>query len=108
MIFISIEDFFNKTKDLPRLTKEEELECVHKMNDGDLQSRERLIENYLPLIASLTKRAKPQYQTLGLVMYYIEALEKAVDSFNFFSEGETFTHYLNRYLREAFVKYIVR
>jgi len=108
MVFISIEDFFNKTESLTRMTSEEEIECVRLMKEGNADSRERLIESYLPFIASHVKRAKPHLQTLGLVMYYIEALEKAVDSFDFSRGNKAFMHHLNRYFRQALTNYIVR
>lgn len=108
MIFISIEDFFDKTKNLTRMTSEEETECVCLIKGGNTQARERLIESYLPLIASHIKRAKPHLQTLGLVMYYMEALEKAIDSFDFSRGNKAFINYLNRYLRDALVRYIAR
>ncbi len=108
MVFISIEDFFNKTENLTRMTSEEEIECIRLMEEGDAAARERFIENYLPFIASLVKQAKPHLQTLGLVIYYIEALEKAIDSFDFSRGNEAFMHHLNRYFRQALTKYIVR
>ena len=47
-------------------------------------------------------------QNLGLVLYCMQALEKAADSFDFLQDSEPFLHRLNRYLRQATVDYIVK
>jgi len=106
MIFVTIEDFYEKAENCRALTRQEELECAEKMKLGDTGARTRMIESYLPMTAGHVKRAKPEMQTLSLVLYCVDALEKAVDSFNFFQESETFSHRLSWYLRNATVKYI--
>ncbi|WP_435892002.1 sigma-70 factor domain-containing protein, partial [Klebsiella pneumoniae] len=35
MIFISIEDFYQKASSCQRLTREEEIQCARQMNAGD-------------------------------------------------------------------------
>lgn len=108
MIFINTEDFFDKVSQLPILNRQQELDYAAKMNNGDMKARERLIEGYLPMVAGHIKHQKPQLQTLGLIIYCLQALERAVDSFNFLQESETFAHRLSWYLRQATANYIVR
>ena len=106
MVFISIEDFYEKAENCRVLIRQEELECAEQMKQGDSDARRRIVESYLPMTAGYVKRAKPEMQTLSLALYCVDALEKAVDSFNFFQEGETFTHRLSWYLRNAVTRYI--
>ena len=107
MIFYSIEDFYEKAGKCGRMTRQEEITCAEKMKNGDAAARERMIESYIPMVADHIKRGnKPQ--TLGLVLYCVHALERAVDSFDFFQESETFTHRLSWWLRQTTVEYIVR
>ena len=108
MVYLSAEDFYEKVSHITRMTRQEEIECARRMKDGDLMAREALVSNYLPLVASHMKRLQKEKQTFGLLLYCIQALEKAVDSFNFLQEGETFAHRLSWHLRQADVKYIIR
>lgn len=108
MVFYSIEDFYEKAQACRRLTRREEIVCAQKWKAGDAAERERLLESYIPMVAAHIKRMKKEQQTLGLAVYCMQALEKAVDSFDFLQESETFTHRLSRWLRQATVDYIVR
>lgn len=106
MIFISVEDFFEQVGACTALTRQEEMDCARRMENGDASARERLIQSYLPVVASRIKHCPPHLQTLGLVIYCQQALEKAVDSFNFLQDSETFTHRLSWGLRQAVTRYI--
>ncbi len=108
MIFISIEDFFKKVSSCYVMTRQEEIECARRMKDGDNDARERLIHSYVPMVAVHIKHTKPNIQTLGLVLYCMQALEKAVDSFDFLQESESFSHRLSWGLRQAVTNYIVK
>lgn len=108
MIFIDIEEFYKKASTYIRLTRQEEIACAIAMKNGDCDAREKLIESYIPMVAGHIKHMKPHLQTLGLVLYCMQALEKAVDSFDFLQDSEPFSHRLSWWLREATVKYIVR
>lgn len=108
MLFITIEDFYEKAASCRRLTRQEELDCAAQMKAGDAAARQRLIESYLPAAAGHIKKAKPHLQTLGLAVYCVEALEKAVDRFNFAQDSEPFVHHLSWALRQAVVSYMVR
>ena len=106
MIFISIEDFYKKAEKCVVLTRQEELERAQRMKEGDVAARSQLIESYLPMTAHHVQRAKKEMQTLSLALYCVDALEKAVDSFNFLQDSETFSHRLSWHLRNATAKYI--
>lgn len=108
MVFVDIHDFYEKAAALPRLTRKEELSLAEKMRAGDKEAKERLVEGYLPFVAAHIRRQNPRLQTLGMALYCIAALEKAVDSFNFFQTGETFAHRLSWALRQASTRYIVK
>lgn len=108
MIFISIEDFYEKVSSCYVMTRQEEIEAAKKMKNGDTDAREKLIQSYLPMVAGHIKRTKPHLQNLGLVLYCVHALEKAVDSFDFLQESELFSHRLSWWLRQATTEYIAR
>lgn len=90
MVYISVEDFFEKAGACCILTRQEEIECAKQMKDGDRLAREKLMQSYLPMVAKRVKRAPSHRQTLGLVLYYVQALERAVDSFDFFRIASPF------------------
>lgn len=108
MIFASTEDFYEKADACRILTRQEEIECALQMKNGDRQARERLTQSYLPMVAAHIRRASPDRQTFGLVLYCVQALEKAVAAFDFLQDHESFSHRLNWWLRQATAQYIVR
>lgn len=107
MVYISIEDFYEKAATCNILSRQEEIACAKQMKDGDALAREKLIQSYLPMAAAYIKRARPHMQTLGLALHCVYALEKAVDSFDFLQDSEPFSHRLNWWLRQAVIKYTV-
>ncbi len=107
MIFVSIEDFFEKAASCHILNRQDEILCAEKMKSGDRDARQKIIESYIPMAANHIKRLNPQLQQMGLAVYCMHALEKAVDSFDFLQESETFVHRLSWWLRDATARYIV-
>lgn len=108
MVYVSIDDFRQKAALCRRLSRQEEFDCAAAMKAGDDVARARLIESYTPMVAGYVGRAPSHMQSLGLALYYLQALEKAVDSFDFTQEREPFSHHLSRWLRQATARYIVR
>ena len=108
MNYISIEDFYKKADSCSNISRQEEIDCAKKMKTGDIVAREKIIQSYTPMVAGHIKHMKPHLQTLGLVLYCMQALEKAVDSFDFLQDSETFSHRLSWHLRQAAANYIVR
>ncbi len=105
MLFISVEDFFERAKSATRLTREEEKQCAQAMAEST-EARERLICSYLPQVAACIKRAPQKIQTLQTVYTCIASLEKGVDSFNFLQDGESFSHHLSQRLRQCITRCI--
>lgn len=108
MFCIDLHDFYEKAERCVPLTRQEELECAKGMKEGDEDARQRLLEGYVPMVAGHIRHLRPEQQTFGMVLYCLRALERAVDSFDFFQEGETFAHRLSWHLRQASVAYTVR
>lgn len=108
MIYTSAEDFYEKAGACHILTRQEEIECAKQMKNGDNLAREKLIQSYLPMVAEHIKRIQPHAQSFYLVLSCVQALEKAVDSFDFLQDSEPFSHRLNWWLRQAVVKFSVR
>ena len=108
MVFISIDDFYKKADLCTVLTRQEEIECAKKMQNGDKDAREKLLQSYIPMVKKHIEFAKPHMQDLSLVMYCMAALERSVDSFNFLQDSEPFSHHLSWALRQAKVNYIVK
>ena len=106
MLFYSLKDFESKTSGLKLIGREEEIDCARRMQSGDKAARERLIEGYLPMVVSHTKRWPDDWRIFGMVCYCLSALEKAVDSFNFLQDSEPFVHRLSWALRQACTRYI--
>ena len=108
MIYLSAQDFFEKASLCRELTRQEEIEYGHRMNNGDAAARDALIESYTPIVARHIRHTKAHLQTLGLVLYCMQALEKAVDSFDFTQDSEPFSHRLSWAIRQAVARYLVR
>ncbi len=106
MLYMSAEAFFERTKDLPRLSREEERALFAAMKAGDAEAREKLIRGYLPQVAGHIRALSPQFQKLELVMRCCAALEKAVDRFDFGQDSESFRHHLSWVLRQTTTAYI--
>ena len=108
MVYISVEDFLQKTKGLAKPTRQEELAWARAMKQGDGEARQRLIAGYLPQVAGHISQCKDNIRTLSLVYGCLAALEKAVDRFDFAQSSESFTHRLSWYLRQATTKRIAQ
>ena len=106
MLYISAEDFLEKTKQLATLSRKEELVLAEKVKAGDGEARERLIAGYLPQVAGHIRHLREEFQTLELVMRCCRALEKAADNFDFFQNSEPFSHRLGWALRQTVTAYI--
>ena len=103
MLFISVEDFYDKAKNEQRLTREQEKSLYLKMRAGDGEARVLLLKSYLPFIASFIKRSPESIRTLDTVYRCIAALERCADGFDFSQDSESFVHRLSFYLRSCIV-----
>lgn len=107
MLFISVEDFLAQVRAIPRLTREEEKALARRMLCGDETAREALVRSYLYMAAAYVRRAPKDVQSLRTAYACIDALEKAVDRFNFLQDSETFTHHLSWCLRQCITRCLV-
>ena len=75
MLYITIEDFYAQAESAVHLTREQERACAAAMAAGDTDARRRLIQSYLPYVASAIRRAPADIRTLHTVYAAIAALE---------------------------------
>jgi len=106
MLFINAEEFFKYASTLTRMTRDEEKHCALCMAQGDLDAREKLIQNYFPQVSGYIQRMPQYLKTLQTVYCCIASLEKGVDSFNFLQDGEPFSHHLSWRLRQCITRCI--
>ncbi len=106
MLFISVDDFFQKAHAVKRLSRVDEKSCALKMKDGDADARQEIINSYLPMVSSHIKRSPKKLQTLETIYACVRTLEKSVDKFDFQQDSETFTHHLSWRLRQCIVSSI--
>ncbi len=106
MLFVSMEDFFVQTKDIPRLSRAEEIALAQRMAAGDRAARETLIHSHLPMVAAYVKRAPQQIRTLHTVYACLAMVESCVDRFDFLQDSEPFVHYLGWGLRQCITRCI--
>ena len=108
MLFTCAEDFFNKVSKIKRLSRQEEKALFVCMKAGDMTARERIIESYLVIVAARIRRLPKHMQSLDLIYSCIQALERAVDQFNFLQECEPFTHKVCLLCQKEFAKNIAK
>ena len=107
MLFVSVDDFFQKVRSTTRLSRANEKYLAMKMNEGDAEARQAILNSYLPMVASYIRRSPKELQTLETIYCCIHSLEKGVDSFNFLQDSETFTHHLSWRLRQCITRCLV-
>ena len=107
MLFISVDDFFQKARDVICLSRNDEKKYALKMKEGDAEARQAIVNNYLPMVASYIRRSPKELQTLETIYSCIRSLEKGVDGFNFLQDSETFTHHLSWRLRQCITRCLV-
>lgn len=107
MLYISADDFFQKVRNITRLSRADEKDFALKMREGDAQARQAIVNSYLPMVASYVRRSPKELQTLETIYSCIQSLEKGVDSFNFLQDSETFVHHLSWRLRQCITRCLV-
>ena len=106
MLFISMDDFWDQVRAIPRLRREEEKALAAQMAAGDLTARDALIRGYLYMVAAAIRKAPQALQTLHTVYVCTASLEQGVDKFNFQQDGETFQHHLSWRMRQCITRCI--
>lgn len=75
--------FVSSIQGFPKpLTKDEELECIERLKQGNPQARETLINHNLRLVAHIVKKYSNSLEADDLISVGTIGLIKAVDSFN--------------------------
>lgn len=106
-LFISVDDFFQRVRNITRLSRADEKNLALKMKKGDIEARQAIVNSYLPMVASYIRRSPKELQTLKTIYSCIQSLEKGVDGFDFLQDSETFTHHLSWRLRQCITKCLV-
>jgi RNA polymerase primary sigma factor len=97
----SLEQFFSEARKYPLLTAAEEVELAKRIERGDLEAKERMINSNLRLVVSQARR----YQGLGLPMGDLVqegmlGLIRAVEKFDW-RRGFKFSTYGTLWIRQA-------
>lgn len=106
MLFISMDDFWDQVRAIPRLSREAEKALAMQMAAGDPDAREALIRSYLYMVAAAVRKAPRDIQTLHTVYVCTASLEQGVDKFNFQQDGEPFQHHLSWRMRQCITRCI--
>ncbi len=88
--------FVSSIQGFPKpLTKEEELECIERLQKGDKKARETLINHNLRLVAHIVKKYNNSLEADDLISVGTIGLIKAVDNFDG-SKGVLLSTYASR------------
>ena len=97
----SLQLFLNEAGRYPLLTAAEEVELAKRIERGDLQAKERMINCNLRLVVSIAKRYQTQGITLGdLVQEGVIGLIRATEKFDW-RKGFKFSTYATWWIRQA-------
>ena len=81
MLFLSAEDFYEKSRKYAKFSRAEEAELAELAKNGDDAAREKLVSSYLPTVASFARKTQKNC-SLELIYRLIDALEKEIDRFD--------------------------
>ena len=106
MLFVTVQDFYAQAANAKRLDRREEIACAARMQAGDVEAKDALVQSYLPTVAAFAKRVSTGEPSMELVCRFAAVLEQQVEGFDFAQQGETFTHRLSLALKKAMAEYI--
>jgi RNA polymerase primary sigma factor len=93
--------FLNEAAKWPLLTAEEEVELAKRIERGDVQAKERMINSNLRLVVSIAKRYQGHdLHLLDLIQEGIIGLIRAVEKFDW-RKGFKFSTYATWWIRQA-------
>src|SRR5687767_8292652 len=97
----ALQMFLNELRHYPLLSAKEEIELAKRVERGDLEAKERLINSNLRLVVSLAKRY-PTYDLtlLDLIQEGIFGLVRAAEKFDW-RKGYKFSTYATFWIRQA-------
>jgi RNA polymerase primary sigma factor len=97
----SLQLFLNEIGRYPLLTAEEEVELAKRIERGDLEAKERMINSNLRLVVSIAKRYQGHELTLlDLIQEGVLGLIRAVEKFDW-RKGFKFSTYATWWIRQA-------
>src|SRR3954467_9827869 len=93
--------FLNEIRRYPLLTKDEEVELSKRIEQGDLEAKERMINSNLRLVVSIAKKYQGQeLSLLDLIQEGIFGLIRAAEKFDW-RKGYKFSTYATFWIRQA-------
>jgi RNA polymerase primary sigma factor len=93
--------FLNEVRRYPLLTAEEEVELAKRIEQGDLEAKERMINSNLRLVVSIAKKYQGQeLSLLDLIQEGIFGLIRAAEKFDY-RKGFKFSTYATFWIRQA-------
>ena len=97
----SLQLFFNEARKHPLLTAEEEIELAKRIERGDLEAKDRMINSNLRLVISVARKYQGQGLPLGdLIQEGMLGLIRAVEKFDW-RKGFKFSTYATFWIRQA-------
>ena len=97
----ALQMFLNELRHYPLLTRRQEVELAKRIESGDLEAKEKLINSNLRLVVSLAKKY-PTYDLtlLDLIQEGIFGLVRAAEKFDW-RQGYKFSTYATFWIRQA-------
>jgi RNA polymerase primary sigma factor len=93
--------FLNEIRRYPLLTAEEEIQLAKRIEQGDLEAKERMINSNLRLVVSIAKKYQGQeLSLLDLIQEGIFGLIRAAEKFDW-RKGYKFSTYATFWIRQA-------
>jgi len=93
--------FLNELRRYPLLSKDEEIELAQRIEQGDLEAKERMINSNLRLVVSIAKKYQGQeLSLLDLIQEGIFGLIRAAEKFDH-RRGFKFSTYATFWIRQA-------
>ena len=93
--------FLNEIRRYPLLTKDDEIELAKRIEQGDLEAKERMINSNLRLVVSIAKKYQGQeLSLLDLIQEGIFGLIRAAEKFDY-RKGFKFSTYATFWIRQA-------
>jgi RNA polymerase primary sigma factor len=97
----SLQLFFNEARKHPLLTAEEEIELAQRIERGDLEAKDRMVNSNLRLVISVARKYQGQGLPLGdLIQEGMLGLIRAVEKFDW-RKGFKFSTYGTLWIRQA-------